>query len=75
MLKIWFSLSFLFSAKEISSVTILNFTKLALGKGLEERLLLTSVPPKENQNRLKTMYFLFLFTVTPHCIKKKTFQY
>ena len=31
----------------------------------------TSVPPKENENRLKTKYFLFLFSIAPHCIKKR----
>ena len=54
--------------RRYQSVTILDLTKLVFGKGLEERLLHTSVPPKENQNRLKTIYLLF-FSVTPHCIK------
>ena len=55
--------------KRYQSVTILNLTKLVFVKGLEERLLYTSVSPKENQNRLKTIYFFFLFSITPHGIK------
>ena len=48
--------------RRYQSVTILNLTKTVFGKGLEERLLHTSVPQKENQNRLKTIYlFLFFF--------------
>ena len=58
------------------SVTILTLTKLVFGKGLEERLLHTSVLPKENQNRLKAIYFFFfLFFFQLHYIALKTFQY
>ena len=35
--------------RRYQSVTILDITKLAFGEGLEERLLPTYVPPKENQ--------------------------
>ena len=62
MLRICF-FSFLFSAKEISKR---HYLKLVFGKGLEERLLYTSVPPKENQNRLKTIYFFFFNYTTLH---------
>ena len=57
--------------RRYQSVTILDLTKLVFGKGLEERLLHTSVPPKENQNRLNSilLFFFFFFSVTPHCIK------
>ena len=58
--------------RRYQSVTILNLTKLVFGKSLEERLLHTSVPPKENQNCLKTIYFFFLFQL--HHIALKTFQ-
>ena len=54
--------------RRYQSVTILNLTRLVFGKDLEERLLHTSVPPKENQNYLKTIYFFF--SITPHCNKK-----
>ena len=71
MLRIWFFFHSYSLQRRYQSVTILDLTKLAFGKGLEERLLHTSVPPKENQNRLKTKYFLFLFSIAPHCIKKR----
>ena len=57
--------------RRYQSVTILNLTKLVFGKGLEERLLPTSVPPKENQNRLKQ----YPFFLQLHHIALKTFQY
>ena len=62
--------------RRYQSVTILNLTKTVFGKGLEERLLHTSVPQKENQNRLKTIYlFLFFFSITPHCMKNVSILY
>ena len=53
--------------RRYQSVTILDLTKLVFGKGLEERLLHTSVPPKENQNRLNSIllfFFFFFFSYT-----------
>ena len=72
MLRICFFLPSYSLQRRYQSVTILTLTKLVFGKGLEERLLHTSVLPKENQNRLKAIYFfffLFFFSITLHCIK------
>ena len=74
MLRIWFFFHSYSLQRRYQSVTILDLTKLAFGKGLEERLLHTSVPPKENQNRLKTIYFFFFFFQLHH-IALKTSQY